>query len=314
MATGDRLRDSRVNEQDRAAYDAAGRPRFERRAPSLAPRSLAHAKTGSTSRGTVSRSHAYDPGTMPLFAAGTTVFVPDSALPVASAPRPFALVKRTVERIEDRSIVVRESDGTETKIGSSRVHSANLGLLIVRIGNLEGEMTLLNPLAASVLQFFRLLLDDDQIARIDVRTPDELYTWWATNHAAYTHVVLVAHGGDLGLSFLGAGQTGQEFAQRIEQSEAGTGTPKHFVSLACKTGRAAFAKTFSESNVCSRLVAPYQSIHGAAASHFAQTYFSSLLLEGHIPKTAFNHAAAADGSKTHFRLWINGDIEAGRKT
>lgn len=49
--------------------------------------------------------------------------------------------------------------------------------------------------------------------------------------------------------------------------------PKTFVSLACLTGRAEFAKNFSQNQICRDLIAPFQSVHGAAASQFCQRLF-----------------------------------------
>jgi len=43
---------------------------------------------------------------------------------------------------------------------------------------LQTELTLLDPLPASVLQFFRLLLPADQVLRLNVRTPEELFGFW----------------------------------------------------------------------------------------------------------------------------------------
>lgn len=43
-----------------------------------------------------------------------------------------------------------------------------------------------------------------------------------------------------------------------------------FVSMSCLTGRQPFAKPFGESNVCADYLAPFQSVHSAAASLFAQ--------------------------------------------
>ncbi len=247
---------------------------------------------------------------MPLYPAGSRVFVPAAALPRPDS-RPYALVRKTVQRVERRSIVVSEPDGTETAIGSARVHPDHLGLLIVRVGDLHTESTLLDPLASSVLQFFRLLLPDDQVRRLDVRAPDELFRFWGDNHGAYSHIVLVGHAGPHGMKFLGSHLSGRDFAQRVETVEGPGARAKHYVSLACESGRAVFGKEFSKSRACSRLVAPYQTVHGATASHFAQSYFASLLLEGRTPMTAFKHAAMAVRGETHFRLWINGSIVAG---
>jgi len=115
------------------------------------------------------------------------------------------------------------------------------------------------------------------------------------------------------MKFLGSEMSGEDFATELERAERGAARTKQYISLACESGRAVFAKPISESPCCSQLLAAYQTVHGATASHFAQTYFASLLLEGHTAKTAYRHAASAVRGETHFRLWVNGRIVAGRR-
>ncbi|PND54337.1 hypothetical protein CRM90_28405 [Mycobacterium sp. ENV421] len=54
----------------------------------------------------------------------------------------------------------------------------NLGFVLVRIGDFLTEATLLDPLAKSVLQYLRLMLPDDLITFLKVRTLNELQEWW----------------------------------------------------------------------------------------------------------------------------------------
>jgi hypothetical protein len=218
-----------------------------------------------------------------------------------------------VDRNSKRSVVVTPAHGAmSVKVASSRVHSADLGLLVVRIGDLQSESGVLDPLAESIWEFFRLLLPDDQLELLRLRTVHEFRTFWTQRHGAFSHVVLVGHGASDHLPFIDANNgrlSGATFVEALDVAEV---KPKHIVSLACATGRAGFAKGVSESKVCSHFVAPYQPVHAAAASHFCQTYFTKLLLEGRVTKTAFNGAAAAVVGQSHFRLWQDGRIIAGR--
>jgi hypothetical protein len=242
------------------------------------------------------------------------VYVPTSLLP---APERFnqALVRLTVDGNRKRSVLVTPPGAKAgVTIASARVHSSDLGLLVIRIGDLKSESGVLDPLAKSIWEFFRLLLPDDQIHLLRLRTVHELHDFWTKHHGAYSHIVIVGHGTSDYLPFLDAEQ-GKLSGEAFTSILAGDGVKaKQIVSLACATGRATFAKPLSDSSVCLNLVAPYQPVHAAAASHFCQTYFTRLLLEGRTSKTSFDGAAAAVVGQSHFRLWQDGRIKAGRSS
>ena len=83
--------------------------------------------------------------------------------------QPLALYETRVEQVLDRSVSVRLPGGaTSSPIGSSLVHK-NIGIVILRIGDLSTEMSLLNPLAKSMLQYCRLLLHDSMVVLQEVR-------------------------------------------------------------------------------------------------------------------------------------------------
>jgi hypothetical protein len=81
---------------------------------------------------------------------------------------------------------------------------------------------------------------------------------------------------------------------------------KTFISLCCQTGSAPFAEEFSGIQVCDNLIAPKNSIHGAVASQFFQTYMCQHLLEGKTTKVAFKKASATLHNKNDFNLWKAG--------
>lgn len=202
-------------------------------------------------------------------------------------------------------------NGQDVKIASARSHDRRLGFLVLKVGDLSTEDTLLNPLARSVLEFLRLLLPDDHVRRLDVRTTDELLAFWRNEHGAYSHVVLIGHADGSTFGFVNGVKSGAELSSLFGSSSGGAVTPKQFMSLACSTGRAGFAKPFSSHPACGQFVGPYADVHGATASHFCQSYFAGQLLQGRTPKTAFN--GAADLTKgSHFRLWRGGKLVAGK--
>jgi hypothetical protein len=248
---------------------------------------------------------------MPKFNVNDQVYVPSSVLSNASQ-QPHALTQKTVLATHDRSITVDDVGGATVDVGSVRVHDSRIGFVIVRIGDLTTETALLDPLAKSVLQFLRLLLPDDHVRLIHVRTMSELTSYWTANHALCSHVVLIAHAGGGTVSLLDEGNvSGADFAAALDTG-APRATQKVWASLACSSGRQNFAKAFSESSLCSHFVAPFGVVHGAAASHFCQSFFLTLLLNGSTAVNSFNSAAKVVMGETHFRLWQNGKIKAGK--
>lgn len=211
-----------------------------------------------------------------------------------------------------RSITVDDVGGSTVDVGSVRVHDSKIGFVIVRVGDLATESALLDPLAKSVLQFFRLLIPDDHVRLVNVRTMSELAAFWTADHGLCSHLVLIAHAANGTVSFLDDGNvSGADFGGALAAAAPGA-TEKVWASLACSTGRKNFAKAFSESSVCSHFVAPFGVVHGAAASQFCQSFFLSLLLNGSTPVNSFHSAAKVVMGETHFRLWRNGKIKAAK--
>ena len=105
-----------------------------------------------------------------------------------------ALCKRSVLELDGKKVRVQLHNGDASEwVGSSLVHK-EVGILVVNIGDFETEDILLDPLAKSVAQFCRLLVPDDQIRSIRVRSLDELKQFWVKEQAAYSHVIWVGHG------------------------------------------------------------------------------------------------------------------------
>ncbi|MBD8685019.1 hypothetical protein [Pseudomonas sp. CFBP 13719] len=193
-------------------------------------------------------------------------------------------------------------------IGSSLCHR-NIGVLIVTLGDLATEDTLLDPLAKSVLQFCRLLVPDDQVRAYKIRSVNELKAIWGKDHANYSHVIFVGHGSKRGLNFAIDGWATPEVLNEAFRKRGAA--PKVFISLCCQTGFQAVGGVLSKMPICSQFIAPFHSVHGAIASQFAQTFLAFHLLQGETTGVAFNHARESTPGSTSFRLWRNGRLKAG---
>lgn len=106
-------------------------------------------------------------GAMPKFSPGETVWVSSTRL---TGAQPFALMERKVQAVEGRSIVVDDGQGSVVKVSTRTAHSRSLGFLVLRVGDLSTEATLLDPLAKSALQYLRLLISDTEVRMLHVRT------------------------------------------------------------------------------------------------------------------------------------------------
>lgn len=237
------------------------------------------------------------------FNFGDTAYLPSSLLPDGES-YPSSIYRTTITDTQDKSVKVRLRDGNNSEwLASSKLH-VNIGIAIITIGDFFTEETLLNPLAKSILQFSRLLLDDSSVTAVRVRAIGELSAWWNINHTAYSHIVFIGHGSSKSIFFgYGGPRTPQDFHRRVFSENVGK---KTFISLCCETGKDSFSSYFSKIPACGHLISPFHSIHGAVASQFFQTYMCWHLLHGKTTKIAFKKAAATVSSADRFRLWKDG--------
>ena len=236
---------------------------------------------------------------------GDSVYVPCLKID-ALADHPSALYRTTVVNVEKRSAQLSLPGGaTSDLIGFSLLH-VKVGILIVEIGDFVTETAMLDPLAKSVLQFCRLLVPDDHVRSVKLRSLVELEMFWGKNHGAYSHVIFIAHGDTDGLGFAVEGDV--KVDQLIARLDVNNADPKVFISLGCKTGYKAFGGKFSEANICKSFIGPFHSVHGAIASQFCQTFLAAHLLSGRTTKIAFNHARDCVPDGTGFRLWDGGAL------
>ncbi|MGB3845797.1 MAG: hypothetical protein WA940_08005 [Sphingopyxis sp.] len=232
------------------------------------------------------------------------VFVPISTLE-KDVQSPSAFFQTRVLALEGRSARI-DVGGGDTELVATSKCQRNIGIGIFAIGDLESESVLIDPLSKSVLQFARLLSSDDYVFFHRLRSVAEFAAIWRLSHANYSHVVIVGHGNGSAMKFgvdgwVGAGDL--EEAVDLDETEE-----KCFVNLSCQLGKAAFGKPFSEFDVCNSFIAPFHSVHGAVASHFAQSFLIYNLLHGETRKVAFRHARQWVAGATSFRMWRDGEM------
>lgn len=240
---------------------------------------------------------------MSKFKPNQLVYVPSSLLPDGDREI-FAMVRKRVNSVSKRSIKVDLPGGIISgSIGSSKAH-AKIGIAIIAIGDFETELSLITPLSKSILQFSRLLLPDDHIVSVTIRSLEELSDWWNRYHKSYTHVILIGHGDSAALYF---GVGGAKKPADIDALLSPAGADKKiFISLCCQHGTQSFASAFSKLPFCESLIAPESSIHGAAASQFVQTILNLHLLQGKSKKVAYNNANDLLPGNDRFSMWRSG--------
>ncbi|MEQ8784805.1 MAG: hypothetical protein RIC55_00840 [Pirellulaceae bacterium] len=208
----------------------------------------------------------------------------------------------------ERSVLVDlHQNGQSKSVPTSAVHR-NIGVCIYAIGDVNSEFSLIEPLRQSVLHYCGLLLPFPQLKSRLVRSVEELRECW-TKHdkVGCSHVVLIGHGSDTGLTFAVNGKVSGEDVGAVFDVPGSVAST--FISLCCKTGYASFAKPFSEASKCNVFIAPYHSVHGAIASQFVQTYLGHHFLDGKTFKVAFNKAQDDIPSGIQFRFWRKGKLK-----
>jgi len=237
-----------------------------------------------------------------------TVYVPCSRIPEL-VDRGVALYKTIVTNVNNRSAQVSLPNGnTSNWIGFPLIHK-DVGILILNIGDLVSEHGLLDPLAKSVGQFCRLLVPEDQIRQIRVRSLAELKHFWRQEQAAYTHVIWIGHGSKTGLKFAVDGWVSPETLTKALRVH---GAPKKtYLSLCCNHGYKSFGSPVSRSAICRYFIGAFHTVPGATASQFCQSFLASHFLEGRTPGIAFNYARESVPGKASFRLWNAGRLKAG---
>lgn len=235
-----------------------------------------------------------------------SVFVSCMGIPQLDEQDTALYLTKVVEETDGQVKVDLPNGEVSNRIHKTRVHQA-VGMLTVEVGDFVSEAATLDPLAKSIVQFCRLLVPDDYIRFIKVRSLAELKSYWEKNHGAYQYVILIAHG-DKGVvcTAMDGCKPAADWRAVFEVPDV---APKNFLFSVCKAGDSAFARGFSKSPACSYYIGPYQSVNSAISSQFIQSFFSFRFVGGQKEDTAFRNGRKATADGTSFRLWRNGKLD-----
>lgn len=244
---------------------------------------------------------------MSKFRVDQRVWAPVYRLPDGDGA-PYAIAKGIVRSMDKRSCDVDLGALGQHRIASSMLHES-VGVCIVRIGDFQSEHLVLDPICKSVLNFLKVVLPDDCVKQIGLRTLAEFEEFFEKFASAYPLWIVVGHGTAAGgLCFTNKATCASvDLAQKLLPHAA---SPRTFLFLSCHTGSSAFAKRFSSSHeLCDVLIAPVGALHGAVASQFAQTFLIYRYLEGRGVSVAFKKAIENTPMSTRFRLWRRGQMK-----
>lgn len=259
------------------------------------------------------------------FVEGQAVFVPNSLVgrvDARTAVGRYEIVEvgsagnADAERRRSVRVALRPDENPDDGwVASSRLHEG-IGITLVRVGDLATETDLLDPLTKSIAHYLRLLVGHDYFHLAYLRTIAELRNVWAQRRGGTTHLVFVGHGREDAIQFVpnDAAEapewlSGAALATLLDAH--GANPRVNVLSLACLTGRAAFAKSVSNAGSVRSCSAPLHEVHGAIASQFVQTVFAEHLLQGRTWQVALRLARSRTPGTGTFRCWQEGALQQG---
>lgn len=209
-----------------------------------------------------------------------------------------------VVQVDRCKITVSMPDGAESDWVATSFAKARIKAAVITFGDFGSEPYTFDPLAKNILHHLRLVLGPDEAVGVKVRSVKELEIFWKKEQPEISHAIFVGHGDGKNVLFgVDSWVSGSDLAATLKVRGA---PKKHFLSLCCESGKAGFAKPFSEAAICEDLVAPFHTVHAAIASQFYATYISSQYLGGTTSKVAYNTASGAVVDGTRFRFWDDG--------
>ena len=173
----------------------------------------------------------------------------------------------------------------------------------MEIGDFESEATLLQPLKKSILQFARLLLNDDYIRSYSVRSAEEFRYIWTREHSVTSHIILVGHGDATSIKFGPSGRVDAAQFIALLATQGGVVEAKQIISLCCKTGSKSFGGSVSGTPSVEAFIGPATALHGANASQFCQSYLTYHFLHGFKSHTAYEYARTSNPGASDFNFW-----------
>ena len=216
---------------------------------------------------------------------------------------PYSMTSGEICDLTDKYIKINLPNGEISEEIPISLARKKLGILIIQIGDFESELTLLEPLKKTIIQFTRLLLNDEYIHSYSVRSPDELRYIWEKEHLITSHIILIGHGDALSIKFGSKHKVNASDFIKLLSTDGGVGEAKQVISLCCKTGSKSFGGTVSGTPNIEAFIGPSSVLHGANASQFLQSYLTYHFLYGYKSSTAYEYARATSPGASDFVFW-----------
>lgn len=197
-------------------------------------------------------------------------------------------------------------DGEDREINASEV-IANAGYLVLEIGSVEEEYTV-STAANAVYESLRALFSacHDIVRYERIRTSVELSEYLKMYRCNYSHIILIGHGGQDGIKFLDKSGPirGNELAGLF-----GADAHKNsiqIISLCCHSGCEENARSLSNAENVTEVLAPEGTFDLRWAVYFILGYFLSMYLRDRNVNDAVCDAAL-DKTSTPMCVWKNGE-------
>ncbi len=217
---------------------------------------------------------------------------------------PDALILAEVITCSDTSCIV-EYSGIQKECEVSKVHFKQY-IIIICFGDLKNELTNLDPLTKSILQFSRLLYkDSDEYVRFyKIRTHEE-FNCLINEIQAHNIIILIGHGSSTGIYGLDSEKCVCGVKDWNELLIDQPLRSKLIISLCCETGSDDFGKEIAKLSSCAAFLAPSRPINSALASQYCQTFLLHHLMDGHSFKVSFDKTEANTIAHSSFQLFEN---------
>jgi hypothetical protein len=266
------------------------------------------------------------------FDDGERVFVPsrriadDLTSGKADVNKADPLLRGTVvKRMPDQrsyTVMVRAPDaknpGQSRDVTVSSVSSKNIradgSTLIIEIGDLLTEQTLLSPLANALADGLSLLMPFGSLVRERARTLPGFALLWEHYAPAVSQLILVGHGRPNGILFGRHWADATEFVERMEPFAPARGFRElKVISVCCQTGSGELAKDVTRQLGCS-WVGPTRDALGFECAIFVQALYAAHFCAGYQWATAVEKAKAVipaafeyrGTAQAHWDIWTGG--------
>jgi len=180
------------------------------------------------------------------------------------------------------------------------------GFLLIQLGAIEEDYTLETAANAVFWSLQSLFSACDIPVNIErMRTTIELSEYLKQYRSRYSHIILIGHGSEEGISFLDKKDPlgGIELSGLLGADKSDN--PIQIISLCCHSGCEQLSKALSSGLNVNEVIAPKEVFDIRWAVHFITSYFLFLFINELDTENAVKNAASNDSK---FCIWKKGEL------